>query len=219
MTGILNRLGSAISASIHDALDKVETPDSVIKQLVRDSTDNITRARTLAIDAVASEKRLAGEISKLEASITALADDARSTFANGDESAARSALERKIEAEKLLLILKPQHEKALSNSEALKIRLKDLEKSLARLKSKKAAIIARQKGADALRESDNVASKLLSQSDLEGEELRVEDMVADLEARNAAISEIESFTQPQISRQAQQDADQLERELNALRNQ
>lgn len=62
MAGIFTRVSSAITAGIHDALDSAESPDSMIRQLVRESTDSITRVRTLAIEAVASEKQLGSEI-------------------------------------------------------------------------------------------------------------------------------------------------------------
>lgn len=217
MASILSRLGTAISSGIHDALDKAETPDSVVNQLVRESTDNITRARTLAIEAVASEKRLAKDISALEESVATWNDAAKRSMENDDETAARTALDKKFEAENMLLILKPQHEKAASNSTELKIRLKNLEQSLATLKSKKAAIQARQKGAEALRETDNAANKLKSKNDIDEELSRVEDMVLDLEARNDAVAEIETFTRPEVSIDAQQKSDQIERELAALR--
>lgn len=217
MTGIISRLGSAISSHLHDVLDKAETPDSVISQLVRESTDNITRARTVAIEAVASEKRLANDIGKLTASVTTWAAAAKTAMENNDENAARIALENKIEADGTLQILKPQHEKALSNSETLKVRLKDLEQSLATLKAKKSAIHARQKGAEALRETENAANKMVSRNEINEEVSRVEDMVLDLEARNEAVSEIQSFTHPEINIDAQQKSDQLERELADLR--
>jgi phage shock protein A len=97
MAGLFTRVSSAISASIHDALDGVESPDSVIRQLIRESTDNITRARTLAIEAVASEKRLGNEIEQHELSMDKWATAAKSAMNEADEHGARHALSKKIE--------------------------------------------------------------------------------------------------------------------------
>ncbi|MFK7996517.1 MAG: PspA/IM30 family protein [Granulosicoccus sp.] len=217
MTGIVSRFGSAISSHLHDMLDRAESPDAVISQLVRESTDNITRARTLAIDAVASEKRLANDIGKLEASVVSWTAAVREAMESQDEEAARIALGKKIEASNTLEMLKPQYEIASSNSQKLKIRLKNLEESLATLKSKKVAIQARQKGAEALAETDNAAIKMITSSDIDAEVSRVEDIVLDLEARNEAVSEIQSFSHPEIDIDAHHKSDQLERELAELR--
>ncbi len=43
-------------------------------------------------------------------------------------------------------------------------------------------------------------------------------LVADLEARNSAVAEINAATHPEIELDAKLDAEQLERELNALKN-
>ena len=217
MAGLFTRVSSAISASIHDALDGAESPDSVIRQLIRESTDNITRARTLAIEAVASEKRLGNEIEQHELSMDKWASAAKSAMSEANEDGARHALGKKIEYERLLEILTPQHTRAAANSESLKSRLKDLEQALVKLKSQKAGIVARQKGAEAIRKADEVARDLVSTRNVDDQLLRAEEMVADIEARNEAASEIDNISRPEPGLDAQQDADQLERELEHLR--
>lgn len=218
MAGLLKRISSAVSASVHDALDSAESPDSVIRQLIRESSDNVTRARTLTVEAVASEKRLGQEIEQSESAALKWKDAAKAAMATGDEDSARTALAKKIELENQVEALKPQHATALKNSDALKKRIVELEQSLADLKSKKAALVARQKGAEAIREADNVSRSIMSTTDINEKVLRAEELVADLEAQNAAEAEVNSVTNPEIDLNAKLSADQVERELNALRN-
>jgi hypothetical protein len=85
------------------------------------------------------------------------------------------------------------------------------------LKSQKAGIVARQKGAEAIRKADEVTRDLVSTRNVDDQLLRAEEMVADIEARNEAASEIDSISRPGPGLDAQQDADQLERELEKLR--
>lgn len=99
----------------------------------------------------------------------------------------------------------------------MKSRLQNLEQALVKLKSQKAAIVARPKGAEAIRQADDVARDLVSSRDVDDQLLRAEEMVADNEAHNEAISEIDSVSRPESGLAAQQDVDQLERELENLR--
>lgn len=218
MSGLFRRISSVLSAAAHDTLDSVESPDAKIRQLVRESSDNITRVRTLAIEAVASEKSLGTRLTSHRQQASEWNETARSAMEKGDEDQARLALARKIEQEKFLAALEPQHETALSNSANLKVRLKELESSLNDLKSKQAGLVARQKGAEAIEKSSKVARDMRSRSDIDENVSRAEELVADLEARNAATAEIDSATHPEFDLEAQRATDQLERELDTLRN-
>ncbi len=62
MTNIFKRINDVLSANINDLIDRVEDPERMVKQIIREMEDNILRAREGVVDAIASEKKLQKEL-------------------------------------------------------------------------------------------------------------------------------------------------------------
>lgn len=62
MANLFKRISDVIAANLNDLVDRVEDPERMIKQLIREMEENISSAREGVIDAVASEKQLAKEL-------------------------------------------------------------------------------------------------------------------------------------------------------------
>ena len=62
MANLFKRISDVIAANLNDLVDRVEDPERMIKQLIREMEENIASAREGVIDAVASEKQLAKEL-------------------------------------------------------------------------------------------------------------------------------------------------------------
>lgn len=217
MAGLFKRVSNAVSSSIHELLDSGERPDAIARQLVRETTRKVARIRTLAIEAVASEKQLAKDIAAQTSLVDSSQLSASRAMIDGNEAAARAALAQKIGAKNLLDQLIPQQRTAAANSAALKERLVELEQSLAQLRSREKALAARQKGALAIEQAETLSHQLQHDSDIESRLQRAEDLVVEMETRNEAIADIAAATNAAQQADAQRQSGQLEAELEALR--
>ena len=66
MANIFNRVSDILHASIHDMLDRVENPEQMLKQMVREMEQSVSDAKERVIDAVASEKHLKKQLEQLQ---------------------------------------------------------------------------------------------------------------------------------------------------------
>jgi Phage shock protein A (IM30), suppresses sigma54-dependent transcription len=54
MTNIFKRISDVISANINDLIDRVENPERMIKQIIREMEENIRQAKEGVIEAAAA---------------------------------------------------------------------------------------------------------------------------------------------------------------------
>ena len=64
MSSIFKRVSDIINANLNDLLDRMEDPERIIKQIIREMEDNIRQAKEGVINAIASEKQLFRELEK-----------------------------------------------------------------------------------------------------------------------------------------------------------
>ena len=58
MPSLFKRINDVINANINDLIDRVEDPERMIKQIIREMQENIRVAKDGVINALASEKQL-----------------------------------------------------------------------------------------------------------------------------------------------------------------
>lgn len=217
MAGIIKRLKRAVNAELHDMMDEQETPDRIAKQLVLETTQKFETAQKLTIEAVTSEKQLALQLEGLESDLSKSQEAAEIALKNGDEVGARRALESKVHSQKLVDTLGPQLEKSKANSAALKEQLAGLQKKLESLKNEKIAIEARYNGATATGKMEEMSADILAIDDTDARLDKANSLVSAIEARNEAVADVASVTNPQASvTNADQD---VELEMQKLRDQ
>ena len=98
MMTLRSRLASLLLAQSHDAIDRVERPDSAARQLVREVDTASQQARGGLVQALTTAKSAGHEAARIreeEASATAAA---RESLAAGDQAAARSHAGRAVRA-------------------------------------------------------------------------------------------------------------------------
>ena len=57
MANIFQRINDVITANISDLIDRVEDPEKMIKQIIREMEENIGRAKEGVVDAIAHQGR------------------------------------------------------------------------------------------------------------------------------------------------------------------
>jgi len=218
MSNLFKRTTDILSASINDMLDRVENPESLIKQMVREMEDNLARAREQVIDAVTSEKLLHKQLEQNKLQSAQWLGKAEQLLKNSNEKAAREALEYKRKHDDTAESLETSWQAARTTSNKLKEQLTVLEQKLEEARRKQVALITRHKGAEAAQYLDKVNASLTSNFDAEATFARMEDKVTEMEARTEALAEV-SASEASIETEIQQTERNaaVEVELAALR--
>ncbi len=94
---LINRFTRLFTADLHAVLDRIEEPDTLLKQAVREMEEELTRMQTQARTLRADLERFRSTESELQQRGTELEDELDVCFASGEELLARSLVKRKLE--------------------------------------------------------------------------------------------------------------------------
>ena len=190
MANLFKRISDVLTANLNDLVDRVEDPERMIKQLIREMEENVNSAREGVIDALASEKQLAKELDSQRRQAEDWYNRARRALETGNETLAREALLRKKEHDSIVANLQASWESARRTSERLKAQLRALETKLEEARLKKSSLVARQRAAQAREQMDKVTDRFQVGLDLNNSFGRMADKVGEMEARMEARAEV-----------------------------
>ena len=190
MANLFKRISDVIAANLNDLVDRVEDPERMIKQLIREMEENINSAREGVVDALASEKQLAKELDSQRRQAEEWHGRARRALEAGNEALAREALLRKKEHDGIVANLETSWESARRTGDRLKAQLRALEAKLEEARLKKGSLVARQRAAQAREQMDRVSDRFQTGLDLDHSFGRMTDKVGEMEARMEARAEL-----------------------------
>ena len=190
MANLFKRISDVLTANLNDLVDRVEDPERMIKQLIREMEENVNSAREGVIDALASEKQLAKELDSQRRQADDWYNRARRALETGNEMLAREALTRKKEHDDIVANLQASWESSRRTSERLKAQLRALETKLEEARLKKSSLVARQRAAQAREQMDKVTDRFQTGLDLNNSFGRMADKVGEIEARMEARAEV-----------------------------
>ena len=220
MANLFKRISDVIAANLNDLVDRVEDPERMIKQLIREMEENIASAREGVIDAVASEKQLAKELDHQRRQAEDWQQRARRAMEAGNETLAREALLRRKEHDGIVANLEASWQSARRSSERLKTQLRALEAKLEEARLKKGSLVARQRAAQAREQMDQVNDRFQTGLNLNQSFGRMADKVGEMEARMEAREELYGdYSQVEREFLKLETDSELEAELAALRKQ
>jgi phage shock protein A len=221
MGTLFKRINDVITANINDLIDKVEDPEKMIKQIIIEMEENISTAKEGVVDAIASEKTLQQDVDKHRAQSQEWQEKARTALKEGNEDLARTALLRKNEHDKILESLEPALNSAISTSASLKAQLKALDTKLDEAKRKRSSLVARQRAAEARESMTKMDATFQEGLAAHADFSRMEDKVANIEARSQAVSEVyeaenvdQEFLDMQVRSEVDAELEALKRELD-----
>lgn len=194
MANLFSRISDVITANISDLIDRVEDPEKMIKQIIREMEENIGLAKEGVVDAIASEKTLQQNVDRHRREAKTWQQNARTALKDGKEDLARQALVRKNEHDTILKSLEPALESAQGTSNSLKVQIKALDAKLDEAKRKRGALVARQRAAEAMHSMTKLDARFKDGLDAGAKFGRMEDKVAEMEARTQALTEVYSDT-------------------------
>jgi phage shock protein A len=150
--GIFSRIADIFKANINDLLDKAEDPEKMIKQMVLEMQESVTKATSGLAQAMAQEKKLQRDYEKFVALSNDWKGKAAQALQAGNEDLARKALAKKAEADQQAAQYKQLYEQAAQTSATLKQQVDQLKAKLDEAKMKEQTLIARSQAAKAQKE-------------------------------------------------------------------
>ncbi len=218
MASLFKRISDVLAANLNDLVDRVEDPERMIKQLIREMEENVNSAREGVIDALASEKQLGRELEHQRRHAEEWHNRARLALETGNETLAREALMRKKEHEGIAANLQDSWDSARRTGERLKSQLRALELKLEEARLKKGSLVARQRAAQARERMGDVNDRFQTGLDLNHSLGRMAGKVDEMEARMEAREEL-SGEYSQVEREfLKMEVDsEVEAELAALK--
>ena len=215
--GIFKRVADILSANVNDMVERFESPETMLRQAIREMDAAIARQMELAARAIADERVAENELRRLQEQSTQLHESARQAVARNDDESAKRKLARRRDVDKLVLALESQlqdiHEsgkRLRSDLEAMRIRRREAEHS-------QRLLIARRQSSTARRQLSGVAAVSATDDCAFSRFDRVQEKIERDEAESEAILELHrSFAEVD---EPEADVDCLEFDLAALKQQ
>jgi len=187
--GILDRVSRLVRANVNDALDHAEDPEKMLDQLIRDMDVEIRQARAQVATMIAQEKELAADKAEADRLTAEWQRRAEMAVAQGKDDLAREALRRKHDSEENARVYGEQLTAQQQTVSRLKTQLQELENKYQSMQSRRDALIARSRRAQAQqRVSETMSNLPAGNSSAEFE--RFERRIRSSEAQAAASQEV-----------------------------
>ena len=147
--GIFGRINDIFKANVNDALDKMEDPEKMIKQMVIEMQEAIAKATSGLATAMAQEKKLERDYNQYKSAAESWEQKAMQALNAGNEDLARKALAKKAEADQQATQYQQMYEQASQTTTKLKGQVDQLKAKLNEARMKESTLIARSQAAKA----------------------------------------------------------------------
>ena len=181
---ILERFGDIIKANINAIIDKMEDPEKMIDQYLRDMMEDFAEVKKNTAGVMAEETRTKRLVDENQAEVAKYAEYSKKALSAGNEGDARTFISKKQELENLgaglmtayaaahenALKMRQMHDKLASDIETLKSRREMIKakvavaKTQATINEAAASINSTQGAMDAFSRMENKASKMLDEA-------------------------------------------------------
>ncbi len=158
--GILSRMFKIGQAEANQLLDKMEKPDKMIDQAIRDREKQIAEARAAIVKVIATEKQTKAELDRALRTKDDWTRKAELALRAGKEDLAAQALQRAEECEREAGVYQPQWQTQHAESAKLKQALQEMERDLTSLKRERNLIVAQSKAAEVKQDIYNAKAKV-----------------------------------------------------------
>ena len=197
---IFDRVSRVFKANVNAALDKAEDPEKMLNQITTEMQEQLVTVKQQVATTIALEKRLHKDYESSREQAESWEQKATLALQQEKEDLAREAIVRRNEHSSLAEDYKAQWEKQKASVEALKENLRTLERKIEEARRKKELLIARQKRAKAQKLIHETMSGMKENSAFESFD-RMEQKVADAEARADATAEMTEMSQDPLEKE------------------
>ncbi|MBK5433834.1 PspA/IM30 family protein [Bacillus sp. TH25] len=215
--GILKRIKNIVVADVHQTLDKIEKPVSMLKQYLRETEQQITKAQKALAHQYYLEKKYEALISETDALIAKRTRQAELAVSREEDQMAQLALQEKIVNEKKAELYRKQYEITKEQTATLYEQIDKLQKKYGELQYKELVLVSRLNAAQAIKESNRAIDSFHTESTAKGF-ARIESYVQKLEAETAASNYFYNLKSPNQQEVLDQNLqEEVQRELEKLK--
>ncbi|MGY3414069.1 phage shock protein A [Bacillus mycoides] len=215
--GILKRIKNIVVADVHQTLDKIEKPVSMLKQYLRETEQQITKAEKALSHQYYLEKKYEALISETDILITKRTRQAELAVSREEDHMAQLALQEKIVNEKKAELYRKQYEITKEQTATLYEQIDKLQKKYGELQYKELVLVSRLNAAQAIKESNRAIDSFHTESTAKGF-ARIESYVQKLEAETAASNYFYNLKSPNQQEVLDQNLqEEVQRELEKLK--
>ncbi|NJK79351.1 MAG: phage shock protein A [Chloroflexaceae bacterium] len=188
---ILGRIRDLLSANVNAMLDRAEDPEKMAEEYLRQLREQLYEAKTSVAAAMADERKLEQKARQQAAEVQGWNEKAAAALRNSDEELARTALGRKVNAQKLAEQYDQQYKLQAEQVMLLQEGLGRLEGRIAETQAKKELIIAKKNRART-QEAMQTTVRGLSSTNVLDKLDRLEERVDDQLNKATAMAELEA---------------------------
>ena len=145
--GTFGRLSDIWRSNVNELLDKMEDPEKMVRQVVRDMEGAVDRAVEALAKAVADQRRLEKQDAQLKREVEKWQQTAESAVEEGDEERARQALAKKAGLVQMAEELGPTLVECRQTVAELRGQLEEMRRRLQQARNRQGQLIARYRAA------------------------------------------------------------------------
>lgn len=202
---IFNRIFKIGQAGVNQVIDKIETPELMLDQAIRDKEKQIKEAKQAVMSCIATEKQSKALLDREKLEQANWEAKAEAALKAGREDLAVKALGRATEHEKKAQEMEPRWQEQKQQIESLKQDVRRIEDELAEFKRNRDFIIAQSKAAEVKKQIYQAKAKVSDKHSAD-----------DLMARMRAKAERRSHEAEAAAEMAESGGDSLEKEFAGL---
>ncbi|MDR6878777.1 PspA/IM30 family protein [Bacillus sp. 3255] len=196
--GIFKRVNDIAMAGIHEVLDKMENPLSMVKQYIRELEGKLMEAKLALSNQLLAERKYEVIIAELEHLVQKRTRQANIAIDRNEEDMAVLAVEEKLATERKLQAHQDQYEAMRQQTLALEDQLKRLMELYEELQNKKLMYLSRANTAHAIQQVNNTLYSV-DASSIGKNFARMEEQIWQLEARAAASLRVNKLVNATVS--------------------
>lgn len=182
---IFKRVKTIVKADIHELLDKVEDPISLLNQYMRELDEQVEKAKDALGNQLYLEKRHAQLVAEVSAVVLKRTRQAELAVEKGEDAIARIALQEKLLQETKLKLYQEQYESIKQQTSVLREQIDSLLEKHNELSNRRLVLLSRAHAAKAQQQLQAAILSFNADDALKGFN-RVENYVRKLEAQAAA---------------------------------
>lgn len=146
--GIMTRFKEIMAANFNALLDKAEDPEKMVDQYLRNLEQDMASVKAETASLMADEKAAKRKLDECQEEIQKMTDYAKKAILAGNDSEAKTFLNKKAELTEKVAVLEKNYSLAVQNSAKMKEMHDKLEEDIAALNSKRDLLKAKIKVAE-----------------------------------------------------------------------
>lgn len=160
--GIISRFKDIMEANFNALLDKVEDPEKMIDQYLRNLEEDLAKVKSETASIMADEKNAKRKLDACQQEIEKMSEYARKAVTAGNDDEAKQFLKKKADLTDQLAVLEKDYELACECTVKMRQMHDKLESDIASLKTRRETLKAKLKVAETQQKLNNIGSGLAS---------------------------------------------------------